>query len=71
MTDHPLVKQEIRQYMETHQIEQGLNRAINSVLSTMPQDPFSTMAVSLLDSTTSSPTLTKLVAHETFTCDMS
>ena len=71
MTDHPLVKQEIRQYMEKHQIEQGLNKAINQVLSTMPQDPFSTMAVTLLESTSSSPILSKLVAHETFTCDMS
>lgn len=63
MTDHPLVKQDIRQYMEKHQIEQGLNKALNVVLSTLPQDPFSSMAVSLIDSNESSPTLVKLVAH--------
>ena len=71
MTDHPLIPQEIRAYMEQHQLEGSLNRALNAVLSTMPQDPFSTLAVSLIDNNEVNPTLTKLCARETFICDMS
>lgn len=36
MVDHPLVSQEIRSYMEKHQIESGLNKALNRVLSELP-----------------------------------
>ena len=45
MVDHPLVSHDIRAYMEKHQIEAGLNKALNRVLGELPQDPFSTMAV--------------------------
>ena len=36
MADHPLVTSEIRSYMEKHQIESGLNKALNKVLSELP-----------------------------------
>jgi hypothetical protein len=70
MTDHPLVPQHIRSYMENHQIEANLNRALNSVLSTQPQDPFSSMAVSLIESNESFPQFVKMEAHETIICNL-
>ena len=70
MTDHPLIPQEIRAYMEQHQLELNLNKALNKVLSTLPQDPFSTMAVSLIDANEVNPNLAKLVAKETYLCDL-
>ena len=70
MSDHPLIPSKVRTYMEQHQIEQGLNRSLNVVLSTLPQDPFSAMAVTLIDSNPSAPTLVKLVARPTTICDM-
>ena len=36
----------------------------------MPQDPFSTMAVKLLESNTSNPTIDHILAMETFICDL-
>ena len=60
MTDHPLIPADIRSYMEKHQIESTLNRALNTVLSELPQDPFSSMAVSLIDSNVVNPTLARL-----------
>ena len=70
MTDHPLVPHDIRAYMEKHQIEAGVNRALNTVLATLPQDPFSAMAVSLIDSNVVNPSLSRLRARETFLCDL-
>jgi len=70
MTDHPLIPSEIRAYMDQHQLEANLNKALNTVLATLPQDPFSTMAVSLIDSNEVNPNLAKLVARETFLCEL-
>ena len=71
MTDHPLIPSEIRNYMEKHQIETTLNRALNTVLAELPQDPFSSMAVSLIDSNVVNPTIAHLHAFETFIVDLS
>ena len=70
-TEHPLIPQQIRAYMEKHQIESNLNKALNIVLEELPQDPFSTMAVTLIDQTVTNPTISRLEAHETFICDLS
>jgi hypothetical protein len=40
MVDHPLIADDLRRYIQTNQIEETLNRALNNVISTMPQDPF-------------------------------
>lgn len=70
MTDHPLVPPNIRAYMEKHEIENSLKTAINDVLRTMPQDPFSLMAVSLIDSKEQSPELVELRARPVFLNDL-
>jgi hypothetical protein len=57
--------------MEKHQIEGNLNQALNSVLADRPQDPFSSMAVSLIESNESVPQFVRLEAHETFLCNLS
>ena len=71
MADHPLVSSEVRTYMEKNEIEHHLNKALNHVLTDLPQDPLSSMAVKLLESTESSPTVAKLVTNEAFLCDLS
>lgn len=70
MVDHPLVSAEVRQYMEKHQLESGLNKALNRVLSELPQDPFSTMAVQLIDLNPSNPVFSRLHAKPAFLCDL-
>ena len=54
---------------EKHQIEQGLNKALNRVLRDMPYEPFSTMAVSLIDLNPSNPQFKKLHAKPAYLCD--
>lgn len=71
MTDHPLIPQVVRSYMEKHQIEPGLNKALNTVLKSMPQDPFSTMAVELLDINPSAPSFKCLKAKPTYLSELS
>ena len=71
MTDHPLVPSNIRQYMQQHSIEENLNKALNVVLAELPQDPLSTMAVKLLESNVSPPVVDRLVARETYICELS
>ena len=71
MTDHPLIPQVVRSYMEKHQVEPGLNKALNTVLKNMPQDPFSTMAVELLDINPTAPCFKCIKAKPTYVCDLS
>lgn len=49
MVDHPLIAEDLRRYIQSNQIEETLNRALNDVISSLPQDPFSQMAVTLID----------------------
>ena len=49
MVDHPLIADDLKSYISNHQIEITLNKGLNDVLSSLPQDPFSTMAASLID----------------------
>ena len=70
MTDHPLLPAEIKAYMEQHQLESAVNKAVNGVLSEFPQDPFSSMAVILMDSNPASATIDRLEARETFLMDL-
>lgn len=70
MTDHPLLPAEIKAYMEQHQLESAVNKAVNGVLSEFPQDPFSSMAVILMDSNPASATLDRLEARETFLMEL-
>ena len=49
MVDHPLIADDLRSYITNHQIENTLNIGLNEVLSNLPQDPFSSMAASLID----------------------
>ena len=49
MVDHPLVAEDLRQYIVKNKIEEALNVGLNEVLSTMPQDPFSQLAATLID----------------------
>jgi uncharacterized protein YegL len=48
MTDHPLVSYELRQYIQKNQIEELLNTGLNLVMETLPSDPYSTMAATLI-----------------------
>ena len=66
MTDHPLIPHDVRAYIEKHQIESGLNKALNVVLQSLPQDPFSSMAVTLIDMNPSLPIIAKIHAKPTF-----
>ena len=66
MTDHPLIPHDIRAYIEKYQIESGLNKALNIVLHSLPQDPFSSMAVTLIDMNPSQPVISKIIAKPTF-----
>lgn len=70
MTDHPLVPHDIKAYIERYQLEDYLNKALNTVLVEMPQDPFSTMAVKLLESNSANPIIDHIQASETFICDL-
>jgi hypothetical protein len=70
MTDHPLVPQDIKDYMKKHSIEENLNIALNHVLFEMPQDPFSSMAVKLIECNPTPPTIDHLEAHETYINDL-
>lgn len=49
MVDHPLIADDLRKYITVHQIESTLNKSLNDVLASLPQDPFSSMAASLID----------------------
>ena len=49
MVDHPLVAEDLRRYIQNNQIEENLNKGLNDVLASMPQDPFSSMASTLID----------------------
>jgi len=49
MVDHPLVSTEMRQYIQKNKIEELLNTGLNLVLTDLPQDPFSTMARTLIE----------------------
>ena len=69
MVDHPLIAQDVRKYMDEHQIEQGLNKALNRVLRDMPYEPFSTMAVTLLDLNPTNPVFKRLHAKPAYLCD--
>ena len=53
MVDHPLVADDLRQYIQRNKIEETLNEGLNEVLSTLPQDPFSQLAATLIDVSTS------------------
>lgn len=70
MTDHPLVPAEIKSYMEKHQVEHNLNLALNGVLGELPQDPFSSMAVILMDSNVVNAVIDRLQARETHVMDL-
>lgn len=52
-----------------HNIEENLNIALNHILDDLPQDPFSSMAVKLIECNPSTPTVNRLEAHETYICD--
>ena len=52
MVDHPLVADDLRQYIQRNKIEETLNEGLNEVLSTLPQDPFSQLAATLIDVST-------------------
>ena len=49
MVDHPLVSNEMRQYIQKNKIEELLNQGLNIVMSQLPQDPYSTMATTLIN----------------------
>ena len=49
MVDHPLIANDLRNYIKRHHIESNLNRGLNNVLALLPQDPFSQMACTLID----------------------
>ena len=49
MVDHPLVADDLRQYIQRHKIEETLNHGLNEVLEKLPQDPFSELAACLMD----------------------
>ena len=49
MVDHPLVADDLRKYIQRNKIEESLNEGLNLILETLPQDPFSILAASLID----------------------
>ena len=49
MVDHPLVADDLRKYIQRNKIEESLNEGLNHILETLPQDPFSILAASLID----------------------
>ena len=49
MVDHPLVADDMRRYIQRNKIEESLDVGLNEVLNTMPQDPFSQLAATLID----------------------
>ena len=49
MVDHPLVADDLRRYIQRNKIEETLNQGLNEVLATLPQDPFSQLAATLID----------------------
>ena len=49
MVDHPLVADDLRRYIQRNKIEETLNQGLNEVLSSLPQDPFSQLAATLID----------------------
>jgi len=49
MVDHPLIAADMRRYIQSNKIEETLNRGLNDVMQTLPQDPYSVMAVTLID----------------------
>ena len=49
MVDHPLVADDLRRYIQRNKIEETLNQGLNEVLNTLPQDPFSQLAATLID----------------------
>lgn len=61
MVDHPLIPDDVRIYMQKHQvfslsltlsqIERFLNQGLNEVLKSFPQDPLSVIAATLIDVT--------------------
>ena len=70
MTDHPLIPTEIREYLNKHGLESVLNKAMNKVLREMPHDPFSQMAVELLEQNQSPPQFTRFHARPTTLYDL-
>ena len=54
MVDHPLVADDLRRYIQRNKIEETLNQGLNEVLNTLPQDPFSQLAATLIDVSLSS-----------------
>jgi uncharacterized protein YegL len=54
--DHPLVSNELRQYIQKNKIEDLLNQGLNTVMTSLPQDPYSVMAVTLIEVINSSLT---------------
>ena len=55
MVDHPLVADDLRRYIQRNKIEETLNQGLNEVLNTLPQDPFSQLAATLIDVSFISP----------------
>jgi len=49
MVDHPLVSTQLRQYIQKNKIEELMNEGLNIVMAQLPQDPYSTMATTLIN----------------------
>ena len=49
MVDHPLIADDLRRYIQKNKIEETLNQGLNEVLASLPQDPFSQLAATLID----------------------
>jgi len=65
MVDHPLVSQELRTYIQKNKIEELLNQGLNIVMQQLPQDPYSVLASTLIESQNKPPIIEKVCASET------
>ena len=72
MVDHPLVADDLRRYIQRNKIEETLNQGLNEVLATLPQDPFSQLAATLIDVSSSQSYQksmnTRLYIHNFYLC---
>lgn len=49
MTDHPLIPEQIQEYMQTQGLEAFINKGINKVIREMPADALSSLACYLIE----------------------
>ena len=72
MVDHPLVADDLRRYIQRNKIEETLNQGLNEVLASLPQDPFSQLAATLIDVSSSqscqTPLPTCVRSHSLYPC---